>query len=220
MSGMEKLRQALIEQEARQLDEMSEYGDGWEPSADFARKIHSLAYPEKVSLRQKMGSVGRKAAIFAVTAAAVLTLAMQIESTREPIREFVLDNYGKYIVAWFNPLSPAAKAEKLETLYLPSNLPEGYELIAENASRFTHTMSFDNSFGQQIVFTQSVPGGVLDSYISEEEGFEEITVSGKPRMLKQSATDNVCCWTENGYLFYCCASKDVAYETLVDIAEK
>ena len=114
-------------------------------SEDFQKRMRTVLNRQKHGFYVLFGTAGRRAAsilLTVLTTAAVTTVS--VEALREPVVQFFTRIYERFTQVFFVDDTPDARMVEME-LYLPTYIPEGYELEEEEVLPYIHRATYKHS---------------------------------------------------------------------------
>ena len=175
----EILKEALIAAMDKELEGIpSNLADYHSFSSGFEKKMKQLIKKAKI----KYISINRFRIRRSIAAASliliILTASMSVEAVRMPIIRLTEKIYTEFSEIIFENEDNIEVPEKIEEVYVPSYIPEGYTLKEEvNDMRSMHFFFYTNEEGQELSVEQLVLG-VHMSVDTEGITTEEITING------------------------------------------
>ena len=175
----EILKEALIAAIDKELEGIpSNLADYHSFSSGFEKKMKQLIKKAKI----KYISINRFRIRRSIAAASliliILTASMSVEAVRMPIIRLTEKIYTEFSEIIFENEDNIEVPEKIEEVYVPSYIPEGYTLKEEvNDMRSMHFFFYTNEEGQELSVEQLVLG-VHMSVDTEGITTEEITING------------------------------------------
>ena len=175
----EILKEALIAAMDKELEGIpSNLADYHSFSSGFEKKMKQLIKKAKI----KYISINRFRIRRSIAAASliliILTASMSVEAVRMPIIRLTEKIYTEFSEIIFENEDNIEVPEKIEEVYVPSYIPEGYTLKEEvNDMRSMHFFFYTNEDGQEISVEQLVLG-VHMAVDTEGITTEKITING------------------------------------------
>ena len=175
----EILKEALIAAMDKELEGIpSNLADYHSFSSGFEKKMKQLIKKAKI----KYISINRFRIRRSIAAASliliILTASMSVEAVRMPIIRLTEKIYTEFSEIIFENEDNIEVPEKIEEVYVPSYIPEGYTLKEEvNDMRSMHFFFYTNEEGQELSVEQLVLG-VHMAVDTEGITTEEITING------------------------------------------
>ena len=96
-------------------------------SDHFIRKTEKLNRKTVSKGWKYQNTVWKRVALIAILAAVLAASAMAIPAVREAIIKFFLHDEGTHYEVSFDPIQAASAPDSIETVYLPTYIPDGYQ---------------------------------------------------------------------------------------------
>ncbi len=214
----EILKEALIAAIDKELEGIpSNLADYHSFSSGFEKKMKQLIKKAKI----KYISINRFRIRRSIAAASliliILTASMSVEAVRMPIIRLTEKIYTEFSEIIFENEDNIEVPEKIEEVYVPSYIPEGYTLKEEvNDMRSMHFFFYTNEEGQELSVEQLVLG-VHMAVDTEGITTEEITINGLSGIIytKRGLTSIIV--NDNRYVHFVSGYED--REELIKIVE-
>ena len=131
------------------------YEKGDEQIAKELENIYKKANKNKQKpLLWYLNTTKKQAAAILIAIGLFCGLSIGVYAVREPIVEFFLNVKEKFSEVFFNQEDIEKAPKTIETVYTLGYVPEGYELIEENITKYTVNYIWKNSDGMYINFSQ------------------------------------------------------------------
>lgn len=214
----EILKEALIAAIDKELESIpSNLADYHSFSSGFEKKMKQLIKKAKI----KYISINRFRIRRSIAAASliliILTASMSVEAVRMPIIRLTEKIYTEFSEIIFENEDNIEVPEKIEEVYVPSYIPEGYTLKEEvNDMRSMHFFFYTNEEGQELSVEQLVLG-VHMAVDTEGITTEEITINGLSGIIytKRGLTSIIV--NDNRYVHFVSGYED--REELIKVVE-
>ncbi len=214
----EILKEALIAAMDKELEGIpSNLADYHSFSSGFEKKMKQLIKKAKI----KYISINRFRIRRSIAAASliliILTASMSVEAVRMPIIRLTEKIYTEFSEIIFENEDNIEIPEKIEEVYVPSYIPEGYTLKEEvNDMRSMHFFFYTNEEGQELSVEQLVLG-VHMAVDTEGITTEEITINGLSGIIytKRGLTSIIV--NDNRYVHFISGYED--REELIKVVE-
>jgi len=212
-----QFKQALFDVQTAECEQYAALPEAQEFSPGFERKMERLLREQQKPHSRYSGG---KKAVLALAAAFILlvSLVFGVSAIREPIMRFFVETYGWFFTVVLNqPESETAPPNSLETIYLPSYLPEGYVLEDEEFSRVTDWYTiyiFVSPEGDLIIFQQYLLPTPRINITAQGVPLEEIMVGEYPGLYGLDVGSPTILWQTEEYGFSIAGS--VAQADVVD----
>lgn len=184
----------------------------------FKERMQKLLRRQKYGFFVLFGTAGRRVAsiLMAVLVAAAVT-TVSVEALRKPVMEFFTQVFERFTQIFFVDDTPDTRMVEME-LYLPTHVPEGYELEQEEVLPYIHRTTYTHSYSNdKIRYKQrwkkrsEVIADTEDTQYSQVRigDYEGITYSNKD-MLTLIYSDNLYTYT---------LSAPLSLDELIEIAK-
>lgn len=135
-----------------------------------------------IKKKHRKKAIIRVASVILVLLACVSVATLSVKGFREKIWEF-LTNIGNPSYSLFvsSGDDDANKLSAYEGQYIPTWIPDGYEVSQVNNSSYAKAITFKNSDGKTISYTEYPKGNDAQFYIDKEssDSYEVSTVNGR-----------------------------------------
>lgn len=179
------LKQALIismERELEIIPSSASLKDYHNFSADFEKKMKYLIKKANIKYININININkfriRKSIVAASLILIIVTASMSVEAIRMPVIRLTEKIYTEFSEILFENEDNIEVPEKIEEIYVPAYIPEGYTLKEEvNDMRSMHFFFYTNEEGQEISVEQ-MTFNVSMAVDTEGITTEEITING------------------------------------------
>ena len=191
-------------------------------SDHFIRKTEKLNRKTVSKGWKYQNTVWKRVALIAILAAVLAASAMAIPAVREAIIKFFLHDEGTHYEVSFDPIQAASAPDSIETVYLPTYIPDGYQQEFKTVSIAAVSIGWHNANNWWICFDQvpmpedyenATRGGINSEGATAEStginGFEVIKI-----------TDNeviTYIWTNHEYMFTLMCEKEIPESEMLKI---
>lgn len=158
------------------------------------------------------------AAIIIILAISMTMLTVSVEAFRVRVFNMILEQREKYLEIRLDEEEPmeGVKGNKQEEHYIPSYIPDGFELESEGGSGETATLIYKNKNNQTILFDQA-PHGTVYQIDSEDAIREDIKINGF-KGISLTKGDRITLYWNNGETSFIIIS-DIEFQELIRMAE-
>lgn len=168
--------------------------------------------------RYKATRLKRRILISILAAALVILTSCTIYANREKIAAFVEKFYHTYIDVSYTDIDENAPQE-IQQVYLPSYIPEGYELTDSHSNTTRVRMKWVNQNGEKIIYVQTLLTGDLLSLDSEMGEPKILTVGGisvyyAEYSNTQYSNENIYVWNDGDYSYKLTVTADFPIEEI------
>lgn len=177
----------------------------------FTAKAEKLVRNTQRKSWRYVNTAMKRAALVAAIAALLVSTAMAIPAVREEVIRFFIREQGTHIAVAFDPKQAANAPECIETVYVPTYVPEGYQEDTRSASTSAVCAIWHDDSGNSIVYHQlpvSDDPSKSDQYGVHSEGAKMQMLYLNGYRILSIYDDNVASyvWTDHEYFYdlSCC----------------
>ena len=211
------LKEALIVSMERELKNIPSNLNDYNFSVDFEKKMKHLIKKANIKYININKFRIRKSIVAASLILIVLTASMSVEAVRMPAIRLTEKIYTEFSEILFENEDNIEVPQKIEEVYIPSYIPEGYTLTeVVDDMRSMHFLFYTNEEGQELSVEQLTlnVGMAVDT---EDITTEEITINGMNGIIysKRGLTSIIV--NDNRYVHFVSGYED--REELIKIVE-
>lgn len=212
------IKEALIENANRELDELSNDTGSHEFSKQFEKKIRKLY--SKIARSENIKDVGKIFGRCAVAAAAVMGIAFggfltqpEVYAAVENVVRNIFDSHDSYTYQGYQTETVFDDTKKL------GYIPDGYELRSVYYMGNAMLLTYESENEEYIYFQYSFAEGSSITVDNEEHDYKEININGKTYYYYNSSSNdfNSIIWYNGNYAYSIDAQ--LSKKELVKIAE-
>lgn len=177
----------------------------------FTAKAEKLVRNTQRKSWRYVNTAMKRVAVAAIVAVLLATTAMAIPAVREEVIRFFIREQGTHIAVAFDPKQTANAPECIETVYVPTYVPEGYQEDTRSASTSAVCAIWHDDSGNSIVYHQlpvSDDPSKSDQYGVHSEGAKMQMLYLNGYRILSVYDDNVASyvWTDHEYFYdlSCC----------------
>lgn len=218
-AGLEKLKEAFREinqweYENLHLDTLEEVI----PSARYKKRIERLIKRQKQPYWRYVNTVGKRVAILVVAIALTFALPMGVSAVREPVVEFFVNVYEKFVEFFYDEDDIAKAPDTIETVYTLGYVPEDYQLESFELKNYASQMCWKNSNNESIIFCQRLLGAkyTLDH---EDSDCSQLFLPNITVVFVEKNRFKSFYWNTKEYSFSLTVSSNFSLEEIVNIIE-
>lgn len=180
----------------------------------WARKL--IAETDHPAPKHRLSKTVKLIIIVAAIISLLAACAVAIPAIREGLVDFFLaekvDHYG----VTFNPDQAAYAPDEIEKYIVPSYIPEGYSMIADDRSPAGVIQAWTNEQGRIITYNQCfIPkDATQDNWMgisSEGVSRSSAVTSGYKVEIVKDADMSTMVWTDNQYLYFVSAPNELPF---------
>lgn len=213
--GVEKLKETFKEinqweYENLHLDTLEEVI----PSTRYKKRMDRLIRRQKQPCWKYVNTVGKRVAVFVLAIAITFVLSMSVAAVREPVVEFFVNVYEKFVEFFYGEDDIAKAPDTIETVYTLGYVPEGYELESCNLNKLYTTFVWTNDTGNRIVFSQGVLGA-WNQLDNENSNYEILYMNDLSVAYIDKKYNQYYYWHAADYNFSLFVSDDIITQEIV-----
>lgn len=222
-TGLKKLKEAFREinqweYENLHLDTLEEVI----PSARYKKRIERLIKRQKQPYWRYVNTVGKRVAILVVAIALTFALPMGVSAVREPVVEFFMNVYERFVEFFYDKDDIARAPDIIETVYTLEFVPAGYELDQHLCYNNRIKTVWKNNLNQKIVLSQYVMGDI-SQFDNEDTNLQFMYMGDQKIAYVEKNTIKSFYWHFGGYQFLltipaCYLEEE--YRTMLCLTEK
>lgn len=214
------LLDATLEEFAEIPDQESEIDMTFSPS--FAAKSEMLLQNTQRKRYPSVNATMKRVALVAILAALLLTTAMAIPAVREEVIHFFIREEGSHLSFSFDPEQAAHTPESIETVRIPTYLPDGYREETRSTSASSVCAAWRDPHGNAVVYHQlpvSNEPGNSDLYGIHANGSRTriLYLNGYKVLSVQDGRTISYVWTDHEYFYDLSCSSAVSQKEIIQI---
>lgn len=186
-------------------------------SPGFKRKMDKLIRQRRKPYYTLLNTTMKRAAAVILVVILSFSAAMSVEAIRTPVVRFFIEVYEKFSTVFFSAEEDSPSVIDLENeVYLPSYLPEGFEVVSQFEDILFIHYEYENEDGHFIIYEQSV----LDTDLSintEDIETEEIEILDFTGIYFENLGMHSLLWSNGEYIFM--VTSDLKQEEIMRISE-
>ncbi len=214
---LKKAFDVIAREQAAELPSPEECG-GITFSAQFENKMQKLIERQSKPYYYLINTVGKRVACIVIAALITLTsITFGVKAIREAVIEFFVETFEKFSIVGFKE-DVSESLEYIETYYIPTYIPEGYELKFDDKLLSYRNIEYESKnnlilFRQNLIHTKST---YLDT---EDASYEEVSVLDKKAFYTVKDKIALLYWNNSKYSFFIQTESNLEKEELIKIAE-
>ncbi len=214
------LLDATLEEFAEIPDEESEIDVTFSPS--FAAKSEMLLRNTRRKRYHSVNATMKRVGLVAILAALLLTTVMAIPAVREEVIRFFIQEEGTHLAFTFDPEQAAHTPESIETVRIPTYLPEGYREETRSTSASSVYAAWRDQDGNTISYHQlpvSNEPSNSDLYGIHVHGARTriLYLNGYKVLSVQDGRTISYVWTDHEYFYDLSCSSAVSQKEIIQI---
>lgn len=199
MSGRNKLREAMRICDLTYCDKFPSSNQEIHYSRKYLSKIEKLIQKSKNPIHQYFNTVGKCAA--AVIAVAIISCSlMTVSAVREPIVEFFVHAYEKYIEIIYRSEDTEKVPETIETIYTIECIPQGYEIYRYHIQKCSTEIMWINAQNEKISLSQYTLNSIY-TMDNENSGYRMINSRDMEILCSEKGGLKIFYWNTYEYSF-------------------
>ena len=212
--GREKLLEAFKAVNTKELKDIQLPEENVIYSQKYQENISHILIPRKKTCVKQWHGALKRVAVFVITFTILLSSAMTVKAFRDPIIEFFVKVYDNMAEIIYDKDAAASAPQKIETVYVPTYIPEGYVVETEDISEeYVQIIWRNKSINRSIFFDQDTLEG--QSTINPEV---TIIYDGDLKILcTEKLGTKGFFWTDQEYKFGLILPSDISTEECLDI---
>ena len=146
-------------------------------------------------------------ALIAALVALLATTAMAVPAIREAIMDFFFHDRGESYGVTFDPEAAATAPEAIETVMVPTAIPDGFEIMVDDKSSAAVMVWWANSNDEWICYNQELVPRDVDNnnwfgVDTERSTHTTCTIQGYKVEKVQNDEIYTVFWTDNSYFYW------------------
>lgn len=200
LTGEAVLKKALHQYSLTYCDEFPPCDEEIHLDEIYQRKMEKLIKRSKNPFQRYFNTAGRRAAGIAAAILVFFGCSMTVSAVRKPVVEFLTNVYEKLVEFFFDEESITNAPSMIETVYTLGYVPEGYELMSSDLSKYQNRIIWERDSNECIIFIQSTLDGVV-SYDNEESKYELIETNNFSVVFVKKHDLLMLFWSDNQYKY-------------------
>ena len=191
-------------------------------SPAFAAKSEKLLQNTQRKSWRHVNATMKRVALVAILAALLLTTAMAIPAVREEVIRFFIREEGTHLAFTFDPEQAAHTPESIETVHMPTYLPDGYREDTRSTSASSVYATWRDQYGNAIVYHQlPVSNEPCNSELygisSNGSRMRVLFLNGYKVLSVQDGCTISYMWTDREYFYDLSCSSAVSQKEIIQI---
>lgn len=193
---------------------------------DFSTRFqiwsHRLLHNARNPYWYYVNTTAKKIILVAIILSMLTMTALAVPAIREAIIDFFFHNQGERYGITFSPEEAATAPNEICVSYLPTVLPDDYELVDHVVTPITNYGFWGNKDGALIYFSQSIilENATNDTWIGIDA--EDVTrttqIIGEYLVEIVWYDDSYCLyWTDNAYIYSLELPNSISEEIMIEI---
>lgn len=191
-------------------------------SPAFVAKSERLLQHTRQKSWWHVNAAMKRAALVAAIAALLVSTAMAIPAVREEVIRFFIREQGTHIAVAFDPKQAANAPECIETVYVPTYVPEGYQEDTRSASTSAVCATWRDQHGNAIAYHQlpvsnEPSNSELYGISSNGSRTRILYLNGYKVLSVQDGHTISYVWTDREYFYDLSCSSTVSQKEIIQI---
>jgi hypothetical protein len=220
--GSARLREAILQSEAKQYGALPEAEDELQYSGRYIRKINSLCRKPSLPLSAPGRRVKKYAAVALLSCLILITGIFSVSATRTAVTEWFVNIYESFTEIFSARADLEQKPDTIETAYTPTAIPEGYQHVENYLAQSEWKITWKNASGDSIYFIQTTLSSKA-TVDNEEAECEMLRIADKQCLLIRKNGKICIYWNGKDYAFSLIVPEAVTteqYSAIIDSVEK
>ena len=216
--GSARLREAILQSEAKQYGALPEAEDELQYSGRYIRKINSLCRKPSLPLSAPGRRVKKYAAVALLTIVIFFTgmLSVLHLQARSTVAEWFINVYESFTEIFFSNHDSEKSPTTIESLYAPTVIPDGYTETKRHVTQGELSFTWEDGRGNQIIFIQT-PLYSKTTLDNEDISTETVFISDKKCMIIRKNVKICVCWNNNDYAFSLIVPQELTQNEWIDM---
>lgn len=215
--GLKKLQDAFKEINSEELDNLNIPKEDFEFSEKYKKNMEKLLAKQRKPYWQYVNTAGKRAVACILVFIMIFASSMSISAFREPVVEFFVNVYERFVEIFCKEDGTAASPGEIETIYTLGYLPEGYEFESREITKdIIQTIFYSDENEIRLIQTVFNSNTFLDN---EEADFEIITENGMKIAVIEKFENRFLFWISNEYAFKLVVPEDFEDKECIKIIE-
>ena len=151
--GLQKLKDAFKEINSEELNNLNIPKEDFEFSERYKKNMEKLLAKQRKPCFRYFNTAGKRAVACILIVAMLFASSMTIEAVREPVVEFFVSVYEKFVEIFFGDDEIENSPDAIEEIYTLGYVPEGYEFVSREIKENAVLTTFSNT-ENRIILTQ------------------------------------------------------------------
>ena len=174
-------------------------------SARFEKKMEKLIAKEAAHPWSARHPAAKPLIAAAVVLLLLFALSMSVGAVRDPIVHFFQKHFKGHDILVFE----MPQKTKVEQEYDLTLIPEGFQPVQRNVTRFGVSSTYENDNGGVLIFEQSLPGVSEGTLIDNERAdLYTVTIDGHPVFVSETPGVSISLAWDDGYIFWIILKQD------------
>ena len=215
--GLKKLQDAFKEINSEELDNLNIPKEDFEFSEKYKKNMEKLLAKQRKPYWQYVNTAGKRAVACILVFIMIFASSMSISAFREPVVEFFVNVYERFVEIFCKEDGTAASPGEIETIYTLGYLPEGYEFESRKVDNNSVKTVFVNECNK-IKLSQYVLS--TDTLLDNENADFEIQMSdGYKIAVIEKFENRFLYWISNEYAFKLSVPSELPEDEYIKIIE-
>lgn len=184
-------------------------------SPKFQRKMDKLIRNERSSAWHLVNTAAKRAAVILIAFLTLSTVALSVDSIREPVVRFVEKVLG--ISTDYTFEGDVTKSITQE--YTLGFVPEGFELVQSEETDGGIVKIWEGAEDNLLKYCQVITKNSIFSIDAEQGIIRTVTVNDRVVKLYQDDEIFIAVWIENGYAFKIESTGGISYEEIISMVQ-
>ena len=180
----------------------------------FLNKMDKLTKAEKSRFWRMTNTAPRRVAVVLASLLIIILTACSIPPVRAAVVGFIKETYDNCVRLFTGDVG----SNKISDQYGLTELPDGFTETGRTESNSRRIVSYQNAYGNQIIFTHSTAEDYSVFLDNEDGELSEIDISGINVSVYESDDCMVAVWLQDQYAFHLTVYGDYGIDYIIDLA--
>ena len=210
--GLQKLKDAFKEINSEELNNLNIPKEDFEFSERYKKNMEKLLAKQRKPYFRYFNTAGKRAVACILVVVMLFASSMTIEAVREPVVEFFVNVYEKFVEIFFGDDEIENSPDAIEEIYTLGYVPEGYEFVSREITiQQVKTIWTDGE--NEIMFEQYIKK--ISSFLDNEETNLEITDEDVSFAYVYKNGIKIIYWNNEEYVFVLKIPKDISKDECI-----
>ncbi|MBQ7290147.1 MAG: hypothetical protein IJW76_00280 [Clostridia bacterium] len=197
--GLQKLKDAFKEINSEELNNLNIPKEDFEFSERYKKNMEKLLAKQRKPYFRYFNTAGKRAVACILIVAMLFASSMTIEAVREPVVEFFVSVYEKFVEIFFGDDEIENSPDAIEEIYTLGYVLEGYEFVGrENNSIYSKSIWENGKY--EIIFYQYILSG-NETLDFQNSSYNVIKILNFNVSVIEKNDKRILYWNNNEYSF-------------------
>ncbi|MBQ8862953.1 MAG: DUF4367 domain-containing protein, partial [Clostridia bacterium] len=197
---LQKLKDAFKEINSEELNNLNIPKEDFEFSERYKKNMEKLLAKQRKPYFRYFNTAGKRAVACILVVVMLFASSMTIEAVREPVVEFFVNVYEKFVEIFFGDDEIENSPDAIEEIYTLGYVPEGYEFVSREIVGDIYVQTMFKKENLTITLTQyTMQNKILMD--NEEADFEILSEHNIKVAVINKSNSKILFWNTNKYAF-------------------